>query len=95
MSAAKFRVDEGYDVKRISKKLDFINIMTYDLHGSWDNFADHHSPLYSRQHDSWSFKSLNTVSRKNALLHVIVQFLMSLVKFRTLLSPIGTSREPR
>ena len=27
---------------------DFINVMTYDLHGDWDNFADHHAPLHAR-----------------------------------------------
>ena len=56
------RIDEGYDVKRISRQLDFINVMTYDLHGDWDNFADHHAPLHAREHDSWEFQSLNTVS---------------------------------
>ena len=62
VSPAKFRVDEGYDVARIAKKLDFINVMTYDLHGDWDNFADHHAPLHSREHESWEFQSLNTVT---------------------------------
>ena len=37
--APKSRVDAGYDVKKIAKVLDFINVMTYDLHGSWDGFA--------------------------------------------------------
>ena len=37
--APKSRIDAGYDVKRISEVLDFINVMTYDLHGSWDGFA--------------------------------------------------------
>ena len=27
---------------------DFINVMTYDLHGDWDNYADHHAPLHAR-----------------------------------------------
>jgi chitinase len=61
VSPASFRVEEGYDVARIAEHLDFINVMTYDLHGSWDNFADHHSPLHTREHDSWEFQSLNTV----------------------------------
>ena len=45
VSPAKFRVNDGYDVGRISQYLDFINVMTYDLHGSWDKSADHHAPL--------------------------------------------------
>ena len=60
VSAAKFRVDEGYAVAKIANDLDFINVMTYDLHGDWDNFADHHAPLHKREHDGWSFKDLNT-----------------------------------
>ena len=53
VSPAKFRVNDGYDVRKISQHLDFINVMTYDLHGSWDRAADHHSPLYGREHDDW------------------------------------------
>ena len=56
--APKSRIDSGYDVKRISQVLDFINVMTYDLHGSWDGFADHHSPLFKRQHDYYPFNTL-------------------------------------
>ena len=53
VSPAKFRVNDGYDVRKISDHLDFINVMTYDLHGSWDKAADHHAPLYGREHDDW------------------------------------------
>ena len=62
VSPAKFRVDEGYDVRKIAQHLDFINVMTYDLHGDWDGFIDHHAPLHRREHDSWEFQSLNSVS---------------------------------
>ena len=53
VSPAKFRVNDGYDVARVSEYLDFINVMTYDLHGSWDKSADHHAPLHKRDHDDW------------------------------------------
>ena len=53
VSPAKFRVNDGYNVAKISKYLDFINVMTYDLHGSWDKAADHHAPLNKRDHDDW------------------------------------------
>ena len=56
--APKSRIDSGYDVKRIAKALDFINIMAYDLHGTWDGFADHHSPLYKREHDWYPYNTL-------------------------------------
>ena len=53
-------MSDGYDVARISRHLSFVNVMTYDLHGDWDNFADHHAPLQKRDHDGWAFKDLNT-----------------------------------
>ncbi|KAG7164862.1 chitinase 10-like 5, partial [Homarus americanus] len=59
VSPARFRVNEGYDVNRIAKSLDFINIMTYDLRGPWDGKADHHAPIATRPGESWSFRSLN------------------------------------
>ncbi|XP_068223063.1 LOW QUALITY PROTEIN: probable chitinase 10 [Palaemon carinicauda] len=35
----------GYDVPEISKYLDYINIMSYDFHGQWENQVGHNSPL--------------------------------------------------
>ncbi|XP_076043180.1 chitinase 7 [Oratosquilla oratoria] len=35
----------GYDVPEISKYLDYLNVMTYDFHGQWDNEVGHNSPL--------------------------------------------------
>ncbi|KAK8738799.1 hypothetical protein OTU49_003679 [Cherax quadricarinatus] len=35
----------GYDVPEISKYLDFINIMSYDFHGQWENEVGHNAPL--------------------------------------------------
>ncbi len=48
-------------VAKIAEKLDFINVMTYDLRGSWDGRADHHAPLYARNSDPYNFKVLNAV----------------------------------
>lgn len=59
VTPAIYRVNEGYDVPRISAALDFINVMTYDLHGTWDNYADHHAPLRRRPFDQWSTENLH------------------------------------
>jgi len=42
----------------MSQKLDFINLMTYDMHGSsWERtVADHLAPLYKR---AWDTVNLN------------------------------------
>jgi len=39
-----------------------LNIMAYDLHGSWDPITGHHSPLYDRPSESSESKKLNVVS---------------------------------
>lgn len=31
--------------------LDFINVMTYDFHGAWENLTNHHAPLYPNPND--------------------------------------------
>ncbi|GAB1608659.1 chitinase-3-like protein 1 [Argonauta hians] len=45
---AKYTVDSGYDVAQISKYFDFIVLMTYDFHGTWETFTGHNSPLFAR-----------------------------------------------
>ncbi|KAL3875559.1 hypothetical protein ACJMK2_033500 [Sinanodonta woodiana] len=42
-----YRTEQSYDVRMISRYCDFINMMMYDFHGSWDNKTGPHSALYS------------------------------------------------
>lgn len=46
VSAGKSTIDSGYEVAAVSQNLDFINLMAYDLHGSWESFAGFNAPLY-------------------------------------------------
>uniref|UniRef100_A0A3Q3FC30 Acidic mammalian chitinase n=1 Tax=Labrus bergylta TaxID=56723 RepID=A0A3Q3FC30_9LABR len=46
VAAGKGNIDNGYEIAKVSKFLDFINVMTYDYHGAWDTFTGHNSPLY-------------------------------------------------
>lgn len=39
-------VAAGYEVDRIARSLDFVSLMAYDLHGSWERSTGHHSALY-------------------------------------------------
>ncbi|KAI4824204.1 hypothetical protein KUCAC02_012733 [Chaenocephalus aceratus] len=37
VSAGKGTTDAGYEIAEIAKYLDFINVMTYDFHGTWES----------------------------------------------------------
>lgn len=45
-----------------NRYLDFINVMTYDFHGTWETVTGHHSPLYNGSHDTGEHVYLSTVS---------------------------------
>jgi len=38
-------IDAGYEVAKIGQKLDFLNLMAYDLHGNWDKITGHHTAM--------------------------------------------------
>lgn len=41
-------IDLGYDIPQISKYLDYIHIMAYDYHGTWDSKVLPNSPMSSQ-----------------------------------------------
>uniref|UniRef100_A0A8C4MXF5 Chitotriosidase-1 n=1 Tax=Equus asinus TaxID=9793 RepID=A0A8C4MXF5_EQUAS len=57
--AGRAYVDAGYEVDRIAQNLDFISLMAYDFHGSWERTTGHNSPLYRRQGESGAAAELN------------------------------------
>lgn len=60
VAAGKSNIDPGYDVPELSKYLDFISLMTYDLHGSWETKTGHNSPLFPRSSETGTERQLNT-----------------------------------
>ncbi|EDS29905.1 chitotriosidase-1 [Culex quinquefasciatus] len=44
----------AYNVPEINKYVDFVNLMSYDLHASWDGQTGHNAPLYPA---SWEVSS--------------------------------------
>ena len=56
ISASPGKISKGYDIPTMAKYMDAIHLMAYDLHGSWEKTADHHSPLYARYSDLITFK---------------------------------------
>jgi GH18 family chitinase len=41
--------------------VDMINVMTYDLYGSWENKLGHHSALFHGRGEKGAVRELNTV----------------------------------
>ncbi|XP_034447107.1 chitinase-3-like protein 2 [Hippoglossus hippoglossus] len=62
VSAEREVIDASYEVKNITKDLDFLNVLTYDFHGPWENVTGHHSPLYVGSHDTGDKIYYNTDS---------------------------------
>lgn len=60
ISGYKEIIDVAYELAPLGRALDFMSVMTYDYHGSWEGVTGHVSPLYHRPGDK--FPQYNTVS---------------------------------
>ncbi|XP_024149530.2 chitotriosidase-1 isoform X2 [Oryzias melastigma] len=60
VAAGKGTIDAGYEISELAKYLDFVNVMTYDFHGSWENVTGHNSPLFRSSQDTSDQIHLNT-----------------------------------
>ncbi|XP_060057870.1 oviduct-specific glycoprotein isoform X1 [Erinaceus europaeus] len=47
-------IEKAYDVPNLGRFLDFISVLSYDLHGSWEKVTGHNSPLFSLPGDTKS-----------------------------------------
>ncbi|XP_036337876.1 probable chitinase 2 [Rhagoletis pomonella] len=54
IGAAKNVIDQAYDVRQISRYLDYLHIMCYDYHGSWDKQVGFNAPLTAPEGDTLS-----------------------------------------
>jgi len=52
-------VEKAYEIDKISESLDWINLMSYDFHGSWESVTGHNAPLWRRPDDDEKNKKLN------------------------------------
>ncbi|XP_063064588.1 acidic mammalian chitinase-like [Engraulis encrasicolus] len=62
VAAGKGTIDKGYEIAEIAKYLDFISVMTYDFHGTWESVTGHNSPLFKGSQDQGEFVNFNTDS---------------------------------
>lgn len=61
ISGYKEVIDAAYELSEIGKVVDFMSVMSYDYHGSWERRTGHVSPLYERPGDM--YPQYNTVSK--------------------------------
>ncbi|CAF0724867.1 unnamed protein product [Didymodactylos carnosus] len=60
LAAGKSTIDAGYEISNVCNLLDLVNIMAYDLHGSWETKTGINSPLFGRSSETGADKILNT-----------------------------------
>uniref|UniRef100_A0A2I3RGS8 chitinase n=1 Tax=Pan troglodytes TaxID=9598 RepID=A0A2I3RGS8_PANTR len=59
VAAGISNIQSGYEIPQLSQYLDYIHVMTYDLHGSWEGYTGENSPLYKYPTDISSNAYLN------------------------------------
>ncbi|NXH21332.1 CHIA chitinase, partial [Bucco capensis] len=59
VSAGLSTIQAGYQIAEIGKYLDYIHVMTYDFHGSWDSTTGENSPLYKGPTDDGDYIYFN------------------------------------
>lgn len=61
VAAGESSVSQSYEIPKVCKELHFVNVMTYDFHGSWERKTGHHALLYHTG-QTGSNPKLNVVS---------------------------------
>jgi len=59
VAAGKWYASQAYEIAKIAKVLDFIDVMSYDLHGSWERKAGIHTALLPRSEEQGADRTLN------------------------------------
>lgn len=59
LPAPKAKLDDGIDIEKLFKIVDFANIMTYDMRGAWDEYSGHQTGLYTNPEDPYADAGLS------------------------------------
>ncbi|KAK2106825.1 hypothetical protein P7K49_016339 [Saguinus oedipus] len=76
VAAGISNIQSGYEIPQLSQYLDYIHVMTYDLHGSWEGYTGENSPLYKYPTDTGSNAYLNVMqvlTRDDDVNHIEIQ----------------------
>lgn len=68
ISASKATLGLGTDIQELFNTVDFVNVMTYDMHGAWDEFSGHQTGLYTNPDDPYKEAGLSVDDAVNHLL---------------------------
>jgi len=71
----------SYIGEDLAKYLDFVNVMAYDMHGSWDAKTGHHAPLYALPSDE---QYLSIVSQIRHSVHDLKLYSQNVYGFQTI-----------
>lgn len=55
------KLDISYDIPSLSKNLDFINIMMYDMRGAWNKATGHHATLFEFPEEAAARRAITVV----------------------------------
>ncbi|KMQ90450.1 putative chitinase 1 [Lasius niger] len=59
LSGYKEVIDKAYEVREISRAVDFVSVMSYDYHGAWQSKTGHIAPLFGSPGDSNPYYNVN------------------------------------
>lgn len=71
LSGYKEVIDKAYEVREISRAVDFMSIMTYDYHGAWESKSGHIAPLFGSPGDTNPYYNVVSLNFIRAKVHVI------------------------
>ena len=64
VAAGVDKIEKGYEILKISKYIDLLNVMTYDFHGNFDEVTGHHTAM-DYDGGRWSI----TITSNNISMH--------------------------
>ncbi|XP_029168632.1 probable chitinase 10 [Nylanderia fulva] len=59
LSGYKEVIDKAYEMREISRAVDFMSVMSYDYHGAWESKSGHIAPLFGSPGDSKPYYNVN------------------------------------